>query len=109
MADARLSGRDFVAIVETFSSSGAYRRMVENLPSQKQASANASLNKHGCLPSGIYIGGTGNYKLFVEDVDGDVTPYLDIAGGIIHPISAASIRKDNHTYTTDAPNVIVLY
>lgn len=60
---------------------------------------------------GIYIGGTGNYDLFIQESgenDGDVTPYFQIVGGVVHPISACRIIK-NDRYSTDAPNIVILY
>lgn len=108
MADAKLSGKTPVAIVETFAAGSPYRTIVENLSRHKRASVNTDLMIQGRCPSGIYIGGDGNYKLFVMDIDGDVVPYLQIAGGVVHPIQAKQIMKDVR-YTTDAPNVLVIY
>lgn len=109
MAEARFSGKTPVAIVETFPEGTPYRDMVESLPSESRANVNTSLVHQGMVPSGVFIGGTDNYKLFVEDENGTVIPFLNIAGGIIHPISCAKIRKHSAKYTTDAPNVVVLY
>jgi hypothetical protein len=60
---------------------------------------------------GLYIGGNANYKIFVEldgMPSGVIIPYLQLAGGIIHPICPRIIYQDTR-YTTDAPNIIVQY
>jgi len=59
---------------------------------------------------GILIGGTGNYDLFIEHEmePGRVIPYYQIAGGVIHPICPGTI-VNNIRYTTDAPNITVVY
>lgn len=108
MAEQRYSGKTPVAITDSFSN--PYDGIVGNLPTQYRRVFNELLPPGAC---GIYIGGSGNYKLFVEPEGVDegnyiVVPYLQIAGSIIHPMSVQRIMQDDR-YTTDAPNIIVLY
>jgi hypothetical protein len=109
MADRTRSGTFSVVITNSGSDDNVTTHF-ERLP------ANRRRNFNQLLPSptemrGIYIGGSGNYKLYVQETgaqDGEVTPYLQIAGGIVHPISCCRIIRDDR-YTTDAPNIVVLY
>ena len=76
------------------------------------------------LPSNaraVYIGGNSNYNLYVEgagDPDNAIIPFLEIAGGIWHPICPRKIihvpnwvdpvtGRTTRRYETTAPNIII--
>lgn len=109
MAD-RARSATFSVVITGSGDSDSREALFARMPASRRRSFN------GLLPSptemrGVYIGGTGNYDLFVQETgaeDGDVTPYFQIAGGIVHPISCCRIIN-NDRYTTDAPNIVVLY
>lgn len=82
--------------------------LFNRMPTYRKRNYNELLPEHS---RGLYIGGTGNYDLFVQEngaEDGVVTPYFQIAGGVVHPITAIRILK-NDRYSTDAVNIVVLY
>lgn len=109
-----LTARDALPVVESFAAGTPYRTMVEALPSAAQVHFNVQYPNSGAkYPWGIYIGGTGTYKLFVElgggQADGrSAIPFLDVPGGTILHICTRKILKDDR-YTTDAPNILVLF
>ena len=108
-----------VGIVSSFDRD--YQVMWDSMPDSRKRNWNQE------LPVGaraIFIGGSGNYNLFVQEVgvtqqSGEITPYIQIAGGVVHPISPYKIineivinRPSPHSdvrFENDAPNIIVLY
>ena len=89
-------------------SAQAWASAAATLPANRRRGWNTDLPGH---PRGLFIGGDSTYRLFVQEVGGntgEIMPYIDIAGGIVHPIKA---RRIIHTATheTDAPNIVILY
>lgn len=92
---------DQVIITDTWSNPALYGRV----NSAKRYTTNQTLPPNS---RGVFIGASGYYNLFVEGTDGSITPFMDIAGGVVHPICPISI-VDTDTYNTTATNLIVLY
>lgn len=99
-----------VAIEDSFARGG-----VQGLPSRRLSNWNLVLP--GCSggnqnpPRGIYIGEDGAFNLYVEELgaaSGEITPYLNIVGGILHSIRPRMIVNTGR-YTTTARNILVIY
>ena len=106
MASQNLSSIQSVIITD--STEGAY---YNGVPSSRLRKFNEELPAGSC---GIYIGESGNFNLFViksGDNDGTITPYIGIAGGVIHPISARQIvsRNVGSVGATTARHIVVEY
>ena len=89
-------------------STANHRALFDRLPQHCKRNFNETLDEGA---RGIFIGGSGNYDLFIEPAyaePGQVVPYFQIAGGVVHPICARKILRDKR-YTTDAPNIVVEY
>lgn len=106
MATRTQSFHSVVAITDSFAA--PYSTTVARLPADKRRTFNSALPDANNV-KGIYIGGTGNYKVFAELLDsGDVIPFLDLPGGVFHRMVVTRILQDSR-YTTDAPNILVYY
>jgi hypothetical protein len=94
-----------VPIVDSFT--GPYLTMTQNLPAAETRTFNSLLPKGA---KGIYIGAAGTYDLFVEfeGTTGIVFPVLGMLGQRYYEMNVTRLHSSSR-YTTDAPNILVLY